>query len=103
MFSAHDRALHHVRRYRRAEFRDKVKAAGFEIRKLRWINTTLFPLIAAVRLVSKDNGESQSDTEHVPAAPVNWALYTAFANERWLMPWIPALYGVSLLCLARKR
>jgi ubiquinone/menaquinone biosynthesis C-methylase UbiE len=102
MFSAHDRALHHVRRYRRSEFRDKVKAAGFEIRKLRYINSTLFPLIAAARLVSRDSGESRSDTEHVPAAPVNFALYAAFANERWLLPWIPSFWGVSLLCLARR-
>ena len=102
MFSAHDRALHHVRRYRRGEFRSKVKAPGFEIRKYRYINTALFPLVAGVRLISKDNGESRSDTEHVPSAPVNFALYSLFASERWLLPWVPSLMGVSLLCLARK-
>ncbi|MCB9893960.1 MAG: class I SAM-dependent methyltransferase [Planctomycetes bacterium] len=104
MFSAHDRALHHVRRYRRAELRSKVTQAGFEIRKFRYINTALFPLVAAVRLVSKDDGEGdgKSDTEHVPAGPVNFALYSIFASERWLLPWLPSLMGVSLLCLARK-
>ena len=102
MFSAHDRALHHVRRYRRAEFRDKVKAAGFEIRKLRYINCALFPLIALARLISRDDGKSRSDTEKVPTAPINFALYAAFASERLFLPWLPSVIGVSLLCLARK-
>lgn len=101
MFRPHDRALHHVRRYRRGEFRDRVKAAGFEIRKFRYINTTLFPLVAAVRLFRKDEG-SKSDTDKVPFGPINFALYAAFASERLLLPWIPSFWGVSLLCLARK-
>lgn len=102
MFSAHDRALHHVRRYRRGEFRQKVEQAGFTVRKFRYINVNLFPLVAAVRLVSKDTGEAKSDTQSVPPGPVNWALYAAFASERFLLPWLPSLWGVSLLCLARK-
>ena len=102
MFGAHDRALHHVRRYRRAEFRQKVRAAGFHIRKFRYINTALFPLVAAVRLLSRGKGEVKSDTENIPAALVNFALYAAFASERFLLPWIPSLWGVSLLCVARK-
>ena len=101
MFSAHDRALHHVRRYRRGEFRQKVSAAGFEIRKYRYINTALFPLVALVRLVSRGEG-TKSDTEKVPAGAINFALYAAFASEKFLLPWIPSLWGVSLLCLARK-
>lgn len=101
MFSSHDRALHHVRRYRRAELKQRVRAAGFEIRKFRYINTALFPLIAAVRLFSRDKG-SASDTERVPAGPLNWILYQTFALERLLLPWVPSICGVSLLCLARK-
>ncbi|MBK8206314.1 MAG: class I SAM-dependent methyltransferase [Planctomycetes bacterium] len=101
MFSSHDRALHHVRRYRRGELRQRVLGAGFEIRKFRYINTALFPLIAAVRLVSRDDG-SASDTDKVPAGPLNWILYQTFALERLLLPWVPSPWGVSLLCLARR-
>ncbi|MCC6466549.1 MAG: class I SAM-dependent methyltransferase [Planctomycetes bacterium] len=102
MFSAHDRALHHVRRYRRAELRDKVRAAGLELRKLRYINTALFPLVAAVRLLRGDKGETRSDTTGVPPGPVNAALYAAFAAESALLTWLPAPWGVSLLALARR-
>lgn len=102
MFGAHDRALHHVRRYTRGELRQKVGAAGFHIRKYRYINTALFPLVAAVRLVSRGGDEAKSDTEKVPAAPINFGLYAAFASEKLFLPWIPSLLGVSLLCLARK-
>jgi len=101
MFSAHDRALHHVRRYRRAELRQRVADSGLEIVRLRWINSVLFPLIASARLVSRDKGE-KSDTGSVPPGPVNAALYAAFASDAWLLPWLPAPFGVSLLCLARK-
>ncbi len=101
MFSSHDRALHHVRRYRRGELRRRVTDAGFRIRKFRYINTALFPLIAAVRLVSRDKGNA-SDTDKLPAGPVNWVLYQTFALERLLLPWVPSPWGVSLLCLARK-
>lgn len=102
MMSAHDRALHHVRRYRRSELLEKVRAAGFTVRKLRNMNTALFPLVAAVRVLTKDNGESHSDTEHVPSAPINFALFQMFAAERWLLPYVPAPWGVSLLCLVQK-
>ncbi|MBZ0137182.1 MAG: methyltransferase domain-containing protein [Planctomycetes bacterium] len=102
MFGPHDRALHHVRRYRRGEFRQKVSTAGFHIRKYRYINTALFPLVAGVRLVSRGGGEARSDTEKLPAGPLNFALYAAFASERLLLPWLPSPWGISLLCLARK-
>ena len=98
MFSAHDRALHHVRRYRRGEFKARVLEAGFTIRKFRYINCALFPLVAGVRVLKRDNGESRSDTQGVPSGPVNLALYSCFAADRWL----PPIWGVSLMCLAVK-
>ena len=101
MFSTHDRALHHVRRYRRSEFRDKIRRARLEIQTLKWINVLLFPLVAFLRLLRGDKGDATSDTETVPPAPLNWALYHAFAVERFLL-WLPTPVGVSLVCLARK-
>jgi SAM-dependent methyltransferase len=101
MYSSHDRALHHVRRYRRGEFRSKVLDAHFEILKLKWINVLLFAPVAIVRLLSADDGDASSDTQTVPAAPLNWGLYHLFALERFFL-WLPAPSGVSLVCLARK-
>lgn len=101
MFSAHDRALHHVRRYRRREFRDRIVGAGLQLRKLRYINVGLFPLVAAVRVLKGDKGESRSDTTGVPPAPVNALLKAIFASEA-LLTWLPATWGVSLLAVAQR-
>jgi SAM-dependent methyltransferase len=101
MYSSHDRALHHVRRYRRDELREKVLGARFEIRVLRWINVLLFPPVALLRLISGDKYVAASDTDNVPPAPLNWLLYQAFAVERRLS-WLPAPTGVSLVCLASR-
>ncbi len=101
MYSSHDRALQHVRRYRKQELREKVLGARFEIRVLRWINFLLFPPIALVRLLRGDDGETASDVDHVPPAPANWICYHTYALERWL-PGVLAPTGTSLLCLAVK-
>lgn len=101
MFSAHDRALHHVRRYRRGEFRDKIARSGLQLRKLRYINVGLFPLVAAVRLLRPDKGDSRSDTTGLPPAPINALLKAVFASEACLT-WLPATWGVSLLAVARR-
>jgi len=102
LFSGHDRALHHVRRYRKAELREKVVSAGFELRRFSYINCALFPAVAAVRLARPDKGQTNSDTEKVPFAPLNALLYLNFALERLPLAFMNLPWGVSLLCLARK-
>lgn len=101
MFSSHDRALHHQRRYRASEFRQRILAAGFEIRLFRAINRNLFPLVALIRLLSKDDGSAKSDTEGVPSWPVNKALFALFAMDRWMM-WLPWPLGVSMVAVVKK-
>jgi SAM-dependent methyltransferase len=101
MFSAHDRALHHVRRYRRGEFRDKIARSGLQLRKLRYINVGLFPLVAAVRVLRPDKGDSRSDTTGVPPAPINALLKATFASEA-LFTWLPSIWGVSLLAVVQR-
>lgn len=102
LFSGHDRALHHVRRYRKIELLRKVDDTGFLVQRLSYINSALFPLVAAVRLLRPDRGETSSDTESVPFLPVNVALYACFAWERFPLALMDLPWGVSLLCLAQK-
>lgn len=103
LFSAHDRALHHVRRYRRAEFKQKILAAGFKLRRFTYINSVLFPLVALVRLLRPDRGQAASDTQGVPFAPLNAALYLAFSAERLPLAVMNLPVGVSLLALATRQ
>jgi ubiquinone/menaquinone biosynthesis C-methylase UbiE len=101
LFSAHDRALHHVRRYRYEELRSRVLNAGFEIVRLTPINCALLPVVALARVLSRGK-EKESDTDKLPMAPVNAVLFAAFALEKLLVGWSDLPFGVSLLCLAQK-
>jgi len=102
MFSGHDAALHHVRRYRRAELIERVRASGLELVTLRYTNVAVFPLVAAVRLMSRGSREPRSDTTSVPAAPLNGLLYALTALESHLLPHLPSPFGVGLLVVARR-
>jgi SAM-dependent methyltransferase len=100
LFSGHDRALHHVRRYRFEELRDKLVRAGFAIVRLTPINAALLPVVALARLLSRD--KQGSDSEKLPPGPMNAVLQALFALEAGLIGATDLPFGVSLLALVRK-
>jgi len=106
MWGRQDVINHHKRRYRAREFAALFHDQGLEIRRLTYLNSLLFPIVAAVRLarrvVPERNGELVSDFTMTKPGPVNDLLARLFSLEapilrRWNLP-----VGVSLLCLARK-
>jgi len=101
MWSAHDVAHHHHRRYRKHEIRKLAEDAGYEIELLSPFNSLLFPPIAAVRLVGKLTGKDDSD-DAMPSAPVNRALDFIFGLERELVGRVPLPFGVSLAAVLRR-
>jgi SAM-dependent methyltransferase len=101
MWSAHDVAHHHHRRYRKGEIRKLALDAGFEIELLSPFNSLLFPPIAAVRLVGKLVGKDDSD-DAMPSQPVNKALDAIFGLERALVGRVPLPFGVSLAAVLRR-
>ncbi|WP_294123981.1 class I SAM-dependent methyltransferase [Sphingomonas sp.] len=101
MWSAHDVAHHHHRRYRKAEIRQLALDAGYEIELMSPFNSLLFPPIAAVRLVGKLTGKDDSD-DAMPSAPVNKTLDTIFGLERGLIGRVPLPFGVSLVAVLRR-
>jgi hypothetical protein len=101
MWSAHDVAHHHHRRYRKQEIRKLALDAGYEIELLSPFNSLLFPPIAAVRLVGKLTGKDDSD-DAMPSGPVNKMLDTIFGLERELVGRVPLPFGVSLVAVLRR-
>ena len=96
LWSGHDVALGHVRRYERAELADLVRGAGLEVTDIRSWNVLLRPV---VRLRRRSNAE---ESEMSPINPVlNVALRTVVASERFLP--LGRLPGVSLVIRAVKR
>lgn len=101
MWSAHDVAHHHHRRYRKHQIRQLAEDAGYQIDLISPFNSLLFPPIAAVRLVGKLTHKDDSD-DAMPSAPVNKVLETVFGLERGLIGRVPMPFGVSLVAVLRR-
>jgi SAM-dependent methyltransferase len=94
LWSAHDEAVGHVRRYDRDSLRSLTEKAGFAVETLWSWNCLLRPVAAWRR--RRSNG---SDLTELPAV-VNTALTALIALERYLP--VKSMAGVSLMMRARK-
>jgi SAM-dependent methyltransferase len=94
LWSAHDDAVGHVRRYTRQTLTDLLASAGFRLDSVRSWNVLLRPAVAMRRRSS-----TGSDLEEMPGW-LNTALYGVVAAERYLP--VGSLPGVSLLVTARR-
>jgi 2-polyprenyl-3-methyl-5-hydroxy-6-metoxy-1,4-benzoquinol methylase len=101
MWTAHDAAHHHHRRYTRNEIAALAKGAGFSIQLLSPFNTLLFPPIAAVRLLGKLTGKESAD-DAMPSPAVNRLFETIFGLEKHLLGRLPLPFGVSLVAVLRR-
>jgi len=94
LWSAHDEACGHVRRYSRASLVDVVHKSGLAIERLWSWNVLLRPVCAWRRRTS-----TGSDLSRLPG-PVNAALSAIIAAERYLP--VQGWPGVSLVLRARR-
>ena len=101
MWSAHDAAHHHFRRYTKTQLRELFLRSGFEIQLLSYFNSLLFPLVAAARIVGKITRKESAD-DSLPSAPVNSALNNVFGLEAALLGRVPLPFGVSLVAVVRR-
>lgn len=103
LFSAHDKALWHYRRYTRDAMRRALAAGGLHDEWLSYWNAILFPAVAAVRVAATSLGrdKASSDVGMTPAlinAPLTGLLAAeAMLLRRFRLPW-----GVSLVGVARR-
>ena len=75
LWSAHDVALWHQRRYRRRELVRLLGGAGFRLRWLSYWNSVLFPVVAARRVLASGLGDKTAASDTVLPSPwVNRAL-----------------------------
>jgi SAM-dependent methyltransferase len=99
LFGPHDRALHHFRRYERAELAAKLAAAGYSAQYLTFFNSLLIPLAIAARLADRLLKREAALGELAPPAPVN-AVFGAEAGLLGRRLRLPC--GLSLLAVAGK-
>ncbi len=101
MWSAHDVANHHHRRYSKRALAKAIADAGLTHIGLRWFNSLLFPAAVVARAVGKLTGKDDSD-DSPPPRPINALFEAIFRTERHLLGRVPLPPGLSLITLARK-
>ena len=101
LWSPHDEAHHHFRRYTRATLVERLEAAGLDVRFVSYFNTWLFPIVAAIRLVKSRSSEGGDDLA-LPSPGLNRALEAVMASERHWLKLGSLPFGVSLVAVARK-
>lgn len=109
LWSEHDEALDHLRRYEAAGLRDLIEAAGLQIELYSKAVAIAMPAILAsvayrriVHLLSgPHDGPKQTALFKLPG-PLNAALIGLLDIEAWLMRYVPLPVGASLVAVARK-
>lgn len=99
MWSSHDAAHHHHRRYTAGTLSKVFEAAGYRVRYRSHFNTVLFPLIAGARIAGKLLKREGGD-DAIPPKPLNALLRSLFGAERHLVGRARLPFGVSLALVA---
>lgn len=104
LWSPHDVANHHFRRYRRAEFKKLLEDAGYEVTYISCFNTFLFPLVVVVRFIKNLMGAEQDHDDKMPRlAIINKILLSIFASEQLWIGRVAMPFGVSILARCRRK
>ena len=104
LWSNHDEALHHRRRYSRATLKQLIRATDFEVVRFTSAITVLFPPIVLFRLLQrllKPQGAPQTHLIPLPPAINRFLIELLRLEARWLRR-LDLPFGVSLLALLKK-
>jgi SAM-dependent methyltransferase len=103
LWSEHDTALHHHRRYRAEGIKRLMAKNGFILRRLSYFNTLLLPAAICFRLgrkLFKSKGPGKSDFFVTLPAAVNGVFARLFAVERVALKAVDLPFGLSIFCAA---
>ena len=101
LFSYHDAALQHFRRYSKVTLRSLLGRERLRIRRLSYWNMTLFPLLSLYRLFQqrRPRTEPRSDTR-LPSRLINEVLAVLLSAEGGLTRHVRLPWGLSLVVVA---
>jgi SAM-dependent methyltransferase len=105
LWSGHDEANHHYRRYSRGALRHAAAGAGWQVRRLSSFNSVLLAPAAAVRLADRrrDHADGYANDLDVGPAWLNSALEKPMALEAgWLRRGGTLPFGLSLLAVLQR-
>lgn len=103
LWSARDDLAGHRRRYSRRMLRERIAAAGFDMRRMFGYQALLLPLLAAARVASRLRGDRDTAAEDAPGARTNAVLRAINRCEVALGRRMRPPVGSSLVVVARKQ
>jgi SAM-dependent methyltransferase len=104
LWTSHDLALHHRRRYTRSRLLKILRLSGFESEKATYWNFFLFLPVAIIRLFKKfhqSRYDMQTDLEEMPFI-LNELLLGLIRVENRILMRFDLPIGVSVMCMCRK-
>ncbi len=105
LWSLHDEANHHYRRYSRAALRSAAAAAGWTVTRLSSFNSVLLAPAAAVRVAQRRFGTHNGSSNNLSIGPawLNDALEAPLALEaKWLARGRTLPFGLSLVAVLHR-
>jgi len=104
LWSEHDDALHHCRRYTRETFSECLRAAGFRECRLSYCITFTFPVIVTFRILQRVFKRHSKPKTHIVVLPrwANMLLLASVKLEAFLLRWLDLPLGVTLAAVVRK-
>jgi ubiquinone/menaquinone biosynthesis C-methylase UbiE len=97
MWSGHDEAVGHVRRYTKSELVNKIERSGLSITSVRYWNSLLFPFAIISRFLFRNGADLK-----MPPALLNSFFFYVVSKER-VGSFFGCLPGTSLLITAVKK
>lgn len=105
LWSLQDEVSSHKRRYVAPQFSSVTKRSGFEIERLTYTNSLLFPVIFGGRMALKVVRRYNKSIENENGLHPGWSneiLKTIFKAEAPILRKIDAPFGVSIMLVAKK-
>lgn len=103
LWSQHDVANHHFRRYTRPQFRRLLEEAGYKVTYISYFNSFLFPVVLVVRTLKNVLKLTDKPDEKMPRFEwLNAALCGIFAAERHFVGKTGFPAGVSIIAICQK-
>jgi SAM-dependent methyltransferase len=104
LWSEHDLAVHHKRRYARPEICDLLRSGGFKIERASYWNLFLFLPVFAIRHIRRllnSEHKRQTDLVELPSI-INGFLLGLLGLERSMIGQFNLPIGISIICICKK-
>ena len=103
LWSPHDEFVHHVRRYTKAGLKKVLEDAGYNVERISYFNSILFPLALIQRLGMRLLNRKLSTHLSTPPAIVNWLFKVIFAQEAWILKRTNLPVGLSIIAVVSQK